>query len=186
MFICECYQRVRKPILNDKSNSNVSLIKIIRPKSCRRMKIFLLIILYILSLVEAQTADQYCKCNSAITFTSTSQTLYIYWPSQGDALSCTYLIKAPVNTYITATIYHNLAGTEPSCSANQRAWVSRDADYNFRGASFYCGNRMTAPLQINSIGNELTLAVQSNTTVGRSFQVVLNAKALTQSNCDCR
>lgn len=152
------------------------------------MKIFLYVFLSSLSLVKAQTitADQYCKCNGEITFDSPSKTLYIYWPTQGDATTCTYLIKAPVGFYISATIYHNLAGTEPSCAAGQRAWVSRDADYDFRGASYYCGNRMTAPLQINSIGNELTLAVQSNTTSGRTFQVVLNVIQLTQTNCDCR
>lgn len=139
-----------------------------------------------LSLTRAQTADQYCKCNGEITFTSTSQTFYIYWPSQGDASTCTYLIKAPVSHYISATIYHNLEGTEPSCAAGQRAWVSRDGDYNFRGASYYCGNRMSSPLQVNSVGNEMTLAVQSNTISGRTFQVVLNIIRLTQTNCDCR
>jgi hypothetical protein len=96
------------------------------------------------------------------------------------------LIKAPAAHYIRATIYHNLAGTEPSCAAGDRAYVSRDANYDFKGASYYCGNRMTAPLQVNSIGNELTLAVQTNSSAGRSFQVVLNIVKLVQTNCDCR
>lgn len=150
------------------------------------MKIFILIFLSFLGLINAQTADQYVPCNGAKTFTSTSQIFYIYWPTQGDALTCTYLIKAPVSHYISAEIYHNLAGTEPSCAAGQRAIVSRDADYDFRGASYYCGNRMQAALRLNSVGNELTLAVQTNSSVGRTFQVILKTIKLSQTNCDCR
>ena len=100
------------------------------------MKIIAIILLSIFKLSNAQTADQYIPCNGVKTFTSTSQTFYVYWqPTTIDEKTCTYLVKSPVNTFITATIYHDLSGSEPGCSAGQRAWVSRDADYEFKGAA---------------------------------------------------
>lgn len=139
-----------------------------------------------IALTKAQTIDKYVQCNGEITFSSNTEEFYIYWqPLQGDATTCTYLVKAPVHYFISATIYHNLTGSEPSCNSGQRAWVSRDGDYEFDGASYFCGNRMSSPLQIKSIGNELTLAVQSSLTSG-AFQVVLRAIKLDQNNCDCR
>ena len=150
------------------------------------MKLIAIILLSILKLSNAQTADQYVTCNGVKTFTSTSQTFYVYWqPTTIDAKTCTYLVKSPVNTFISATIYHNLTGTEPGCSAGQRVWVSRDADYEFDGAAYFCGKRTTTPLQINSIGNEFSVAVQSSTAAG-SFKVVFKVIPITQTNCACR
>lgn len=151
------------------------------------MKIFFIISLCILGL-NAQSIDQYVTCGGIKTWSKDNSTMtyYVYWqPTKGDATTCTYLVKSPINTFISATIYHNLIGSEPSCSSGQRAWVSRDADYEFDGASYFCGNRMSSPLQINSIGNELAVAVQSSTASGE-FQVIFKVIPITQSNCDCR
>lgn len=148
-------------------------------------KIILLGFLSLFSSFKLAQSQSYVQCNGEFSLTQDGQIVYIYWVPGTDANTCTYTVKSPVDSFITATVYHRLTGSEPSCNSGQRAYVSRDASYNFAGASIFCGNRMSVPLQINSVGNEMTLAVQSNVASG-DFQVVLKFTRLTQSNCQCR
>jgi hypothetical protein len=144
----------------------------------------ILLLLSLFNFCYCQKAEDYLTCNGEKYFTKFGQNLYIYWPeSKYWPISCAYLIKSPPDTFITATIYHNISGKEPSCPV-QRLWVSRDGNYDFKGSSIFCGLRMKNPLQINSISNEMTLSVTSSTRSG-TVQIVLQFTKLTQKNCDC-
>jgi hypothetical protein len=129
---------------------------------------------------------QYIPCNGNLAVTGALQTRYIYWSANtaGAQTSCTYLIKAPADHYFEATIWTEIDGFEPDC-VTQRLWVSKGGMYNFADATFYCGNRGSSPIQINSIGNEMSFAVQSNRMAGIVRATIISIKT-SQSNCECR
>lgn len=152
-------------------------------------KTFLLVIVTILLNLTifacAQTINDYILCGKERNLEFATKELYIYYPeSRTSPATCKYIAKSPVGTFISATIYHNISGTEPTC-ATQSVLVSRSGDFLMRDAAKFCGKRMTAPLQINSIGNEMAFELKSNTVSG-TLQVVLKYVNITRTNCDCR
>lgn len=147
-----------------------------------------LILIVLLSIVEKiQSLNSYVLCNGEKSFTRNSQNLLISWPeSQFSPLICSYFIKSPIDTFISATIYHEISGSEPKCSAQQRIWISRDGNYDFKGASYFCGLRgKNNPLRISSIGNIMSILIVSTSLTG-SVHIALNFNKNTQKNCDCR
>lgn len=133
----------------------------------------------------AYSINEYVLCNRERSFGFGMKELYIYYPdSHASPASCKYLAKSPVGTFIFATIYHNVSGMEPTC-ATQRILISRSGDLRMRDALKFCGKRSTSPLQINSIGNEMSFELQSKIVSG-TLQVVIRYVNITQGNCDCR
>jgi CUB domain len=146
--------------------------------------IFLIFLLNFLHTVLSQTI---INCNGEAIFSRAAEVRTINYPeavvSAQQPPTCTYNAKSPTGTFITATITHNISGTEPTCPT-QRIWVARDGSTSFAGGSFFCGFRQTTPLKISSIGNELSIAFQSSTVSG-SMKVTLQSVAPTATNCDC-
>lgn len=60
--------------------------------------------------------------------------------------------------------------------------ISRSGDLNTRDEFIYCGR---GSFLLNSIGNEVVLALRSTKALAGSFQCVLKSVKLTNSNCDC-
>lgn len=145
------------------------------------------LVIFLINLVNfahTQTINDYILCNHERTLEFNTKEFFIYYPdSKTSPSSCMYIAKSPVGTFISATIYHNISGTEPACTT-QSILVSRSGDMLMRDALKFCGKR-TSPLQISSIGNLMTLQLRSKTVSG-TLQVVIRYVNITQSNCDCR
>lgn len=151
----------------------------------KRNFLLVLILVNLLNLNFAYSINEYIMCNRERSLGYGIKELYIYYPdSRASPASCKYLVKSPVGTFIFATIYHNISGAEPSCVV-QRLLISRSGDLSMRDASKFCGKRSKAPLQINSIGNEMSFELQSKKVSG-TLQVVIRYVNITQRNCDCR
>lgn len=147
-------------------------------------KSFLLLFISILNFVDLLTIDDFVLCNSQQTL-EYGRTYYIQYPEPNlRSPKCTYLVKSPSGTFISAVIYHNISGPEPSCR-EQRIRVSRSGDNLMRDVSNYCGVRTKIPLQVTSIGNEMAFEMVSRTISGY-FQIILNTVEISRNNCDCR
>ncbi|KAG5678117.1 hypothetical protein PVAND_007816 [Polypedilum vanderplanki] len=148
------------------------------------IKLIIAFIFQLTAAINLLRKSENINCNGEKRFSSFDQVIYIYYPqSELTPTKCFYLVQSPVNTYISAKIYHNLNGIEPNCRG-QKVLVSRDGDSELKGSSVFCGLRKNRPMEISSIGNEMTFGIISNSSTS-SVQIILRITKFTQNNCDC-
>lgn len=146
--------------------------------------IFIFSIFLPLSFVNSLTIDDFISCNSQ-QLLQYDKNYFISYPEPNlKSPICSYLVKSPPGTFISAVIYHNISGYEPLCKI-QRIRVSRSGDNLMRDVSNYCGLRIKNPLKIKSIGNEMAFEMVSQTISGY-FRITLNYIRISENNCDCR
>lgn len=147
-------------------------------------KLIFVFIFHLSAALNLLTQSETINCNGEKRFNSFDKIIYINWPQRElTPTRCSYAVKSPVNTFISAKIYHDLSGNEPSCR-NQRILVSRDGNNELKSASKFCGVRKSRPVEINSIANEMTFRIDSKNSTG-GVQIVLKIYKINQQNCDC-